>query len=269
MTNADLHIRRETAISMVINTVLSGVFFLAVFGLHGPVPIWGMGHYVFDFGPQAFAVAFMSTLVPGALSRKALRAGRVASRPSALRLPGNLLLRGLILAVPSAMLALAGAAAVAEAGSVYGSGLNALGLSPDTCIVVEARSLIDGLRATLEGARCAALHAVVLETVAPIDLTASRRLKLASEKSGVEIVLIRHGARVTPNAAQVRWRVQGAPLMDPDGRRPPTFEAVVLKSSSGLDGRSCIVEWDHERQCFSQTVSQSVDAVPVVGSLAA
>ncbi len=115
MTNADLHIRRETAISMVINTVLSGVFFLAVFGLHGPVPIWGMGHYVFDFGPQAFAVAFMSTLVPGALSRKALRAGRVASRPSALRLPGNLLLRGLILAVPSAMLALAGAAAVCPA----------------------------------------------------------------------------------------------------------------------------------------------------------
>ena len=180
-----------------------------------------------------------------------------------------LAMQGRAAARPAGLLWVRETAAVAEAGGVYGPGLNALGLSPDTCIVVEARSLIDGLRATLEGARCAALHAVVLETVAPIDLTASRRLKLASEKSGVEIVLIRHGGRVTPNAAQVRWRVQGAPFMDPDGRRPPTFEAVVLKSSSGLDGRSCIVEWDHERQCFSQTVSQSVDAVPVVGSLAA
>lgn len=161
------------------------------------------------------------------------------------------------------------AAAVAEAGDVYGPGLNALGLSPDACIVVEARSLIDGLRAALEGARCAALHAVVLETVAPIDLTASRRLKLAAEKSGVEIVLIRHGGRMLPNAAQIRWRVQGAPLLQPDGSRRPTFEVVVLKSSSGLDGRSCIVEWDHERRCFLQAVSQSVDAVPVVGSLAA
>jgi len=170
---------------------------------------------------------------------------------------------------PTVLLWVREAAAVAEGGDVYGPGLSALGLSPDTCIVMEVRSLIDALRAALEGARCGALHAVVLETVAPIDLTASRRLKLAAEKSGVEIVLIRHGGRTAPNAAQVRWRVQGAPLLDPNGRRRPTFEAVVLKSSSGLDGRSCIVEWDHEQQCFSQTVSVSVDAIPVVGSMAA
>jgi len=161
------------------------------------------------------------------------------------------------------------AAAAAEAGDAYGPGLSALGLSPGTCIVVEARSLVDGLRAALEGARSVALHAVVLETVAPIDLKASRKLKLAAEKSGVEIVLIRHGGGMAPNAVQVRWRVQGALLMQPDGRRRPTFEVVVLKNSSGLDERSCIVEWDHERRCFSQAVPLSVDAVPVVGSLAA
>jgi protein ImuA len=161
------------------------------------------------------------------------------------------------------------AAAVAETGDVYGSGLTALGLSPDHCIVVEARTLADALRAAHEGARCAALHAVILETVAPIDLTASRRLKLAAEKSGVEIVLIRYGGRIAPNAAQIRWRVQGMPQLKPDGTRRPTFEVVVLKSSLGLDGRNCIVEWDHERRCFVQTVSVSVDAIPVVGSLAA
>jgi hypothetical protein len=70
---------------------------------------------VFDFGPQAFAVAFMGTLVPSALSRKALRSGKVGSRPSSLRLPANLLLRGLVLAVPSAAIAVAGSAAVLAA----------------------------------------------------------------------------------------------------------------------------------------------------------
>lgn len=161
------------------------------------------------------------------------------------------------------------AAAVAETGNVYGPGLSALGAFPDRCIVVEARTSVDALRATLEGARCAALHAVILETVVPIDLTSSRRLKLAAEKSGVEIVLIRHGGRIAPNAAQVRWRVQGAHLLDPDGRRRPSFEAVLLKSSAGFEGRSCIVEWDHERRCFAQTLSVSMDAVPAIGSLAA
>jgi len=161
------------------------------------------------------------------------------------------------------------AAAIAETGDAYGPGLAALGLSPERCIVLEARSPVDGLRAALEGARCSALHAVILETVAPIDLTASRRLKLAAEKSGVEIVLIRHGGRVAPNAAQIRWRVQGAPQMKPNGPRRAAFDVFVLKSSSGLDERSCIVEWDHERRCFAQTVSVPLDAVPVVGSLAA
>jgi protein ImuA len=161
------------------------------------------------------------------------------------------------------------AAAVVETGDVYGPGLTALGLSPDNCIVVEARSLVDALRAALEGARCTALSAVILETVAAIDLTASRRLKLAAEKSGVEIVLIRHGGRIAPNAAQIRWRVQGVPQLKQDGPRRAAFDVFVLKSSSGVDERSCIVEWDHERRCFAQTVSVPLDAVPVVGSLAA
>jgi hypothetical protein len=107
MTNADLHIRRETAVSMAINTVLSGVFFLVAFGFVNPVPVWGVGHFVFDFWVQAFAVAFMGTLVPCALSRRALRSGRVASRPSSIRLPANLFLRSVVLALPAAVLSLA------------------------------------------------------------------------------------------------------------------------------------------------------------------
>ena len=161
-------------------------------------------------------------------------------------------------------------AAVAETGAAYGPGLVAFGLSPDCCIVVEARTHVDALRAALEGARCAVLSAIIVETLAPIDLTASRRLKLAAEKSGVAIDLVQLGGRVASNAAQMRWRVQAAPRSAmPGGARRAAFEVIVLKSPSGIDGRNCIVEWDHERRCFVQTVSVSVDAIPVVGSLAA
>jgi protein ImuA len=158
------------------------------------------------------------------------------------------------------------AAAVVEAGAAYGPGMATFGLSPDACVVVEARTPVDALRAALEGARCAALSVVILETVAPIDLTASRRLKLAAEKSGVAIVLVRLRDHAEPNAAQIRWRVLAAPQV-PDRMWRPAFEMVVLKSPSGLDASS-IVEWDHDRQCFVQTLPVPMDAVPVVGSLA-
>ena len=64
------YIRRETLVSMVINGVLSLAFFIAVFGRTSPVALWGMGHWVFDFIPQSFMIALMSTLVPGALTAK-------------------------------------------------------------------------------------------------------------------------------------------------------------------------------------------------------
>jgi hypothetical protein len=112
MTDSASYIRRETGISIVINTVLSLVFFLAVFGTSGAVPVWGMGHYVFDFGPQAFMIALMATLVPGALAGKALRSGKVAAYAGHSRLPRSLWQRALLLAVVSAIAAVAGAAAI-------------------------------------------------------------------------------------------------------------------------------------------------------------
>ncbi|MCX7284452.1 MAG: hypothetical protein NTX28_10485 [Novosphingobium sp.] len=72
------YIRRETAVSIAINVALSAAFFAAVFGLSGLVPVWGMGGYVFDFGPQGFMIGLMATLVPGLLARKALAGGKVA-----------------------------------------------------------------------------------------------------------------------------------------------------------------------------------------------
>lgn len=98
-TDAHAHLRREVATSMAINCGLTLAFFLVVFGRSGPVPVWGLGHYVFDFLPQGFMVAFMGTLVPCLLTRKALRAGKVAplAGPAPLALPHNLPLRAMLL----------------------------------------------------------------------------------------------------------------------------------------------------------------------------
>lgn len=114
------YIRRETGVSVVINTMLTLGFFLAAFGRGGAaVPVWGIGGYVFDFVPQGFMIGLMASLVPGALAGKALRSGRVAAIGSPSALPSGLLVRSLLMAVCSA------GAGVAIAGGV----LFALGLA--------------------------------------------------------------------------------------------------------------------------------------------
>lgn len=66
-------IRREAAISFVVNGVLSLAFFLGVFGT-APRPLGWMApdNLALDFVPQSIAVALMSALVPALIARKRL-----------------------------------------------------------------------------------------------------------------------------------------------------------------------------------------------------
>lgn len=104
------YIRRETAISVVINTVLSVLFYALVFGRQDPVQAWGLGQWVFDFAPQSFMIALMSIAVPGALTAGRLRSGAVMPLDYSTRLPRSLPVRALLVAVASAI---AGTAIVA------------------------------------------------------------------------------------------------------------------------------------------------------------
>ncbi|MEE3852966.1 hypothetical protein VZC37_21695 [Gordonia sp. LSe1-13] len=106
------YFRRETAISIAINTAMSFLFFLLVFGFGEPMQVWGLGNYVFDFVPQGFAIALMATLVPGAKISKALREGRLARGTGRSRLPARLWQRALVLALVSAFVGTALAAVV-------------------------------------------------------------------------------------------------------------------------------------------------------------
>lgn len=113
--DAAQYVRRETVTSVIVSSVLTVLPFFVVFGSIDPVPTWGAGGWVFDFVPQGFMIALMSTLVPGLLVRQRIRAGAMATLPGETRLPRNLLARALVLAVAAAVLGTALAGAIAFA----------------------------------------------------------------------------------------------------------------------------------------------------------
>lgn len=95
----------ETLVSVVINAAISALFVVLAFGGRSEVDLWGSGNLAMDMIPQTFAVAFFSALVPTALTRKRLRSGKVAPAENAsTRLPRNLWLRSLLLAVAATVL---------------------------------------------------------------------------------------------------------------------------------------------------------------------
>lgn len=135
-----------------------------------------------------------------------------------------------------------------------------LGTMPDAMML---------LRTAVDALRCAALGAVVVEgwgAMRELDLTASRRLALAAEKSGVPLFLLRIGAQPVPSAAQTRWQVDSAPSQALPGNAPgrPTFDIALLRQRSGPCGLSWRVEWDRDRYKFHEpALSGAVVSVPV------
>lgn len=117
------YIRRETLISMVINSVLTLLFFLLLFGGMAHVPLWGMGHWAFDFIPQSLMIALMSTLVPGLLTRRAVASGRIIANGPSSRLPANAFARAVLVAsaVTVAVVALVVVAHLAATASGQGT----------------------------------------------------------------------------------------------------------------------------------------------------
>lgn len=100
------YILAETAISVVINMVLSGLFCWVVFHGRTTVVAAGPSGYLIDTVPQTLMITLMSMLVPGLLTRQRIRTGRIAPLPTPPRaLPRRLLLRSALVAVASAALA--------------------------------------------------------------------------------------------------------------------------------------------------------------------
>jgi protein ImuA len=140
--------------------------------------------------------------------------------------------------------------AAASRSVLHGPGLAAFGLDTDALVIVRCASWRDMLWAMEEGLREPALAAVIGEPDRAVSLTASRRLQLAAEASGVTGLILRQGGEtgvLAPSAVFSRWRAESAPMAD--SADPPshaarwTLELMRCRGGFAGAGRRWTVEW--------------------------
>ena len=136
--------------------------------------------------------------------------------------------------------------AILESGRVHPPGLPSSNL-----IHVEARDARAALWAMEEGLRCPALSAVIGELwgdPAALDFTATRRLAVASERSGVAAFLIRLGGHANLSGARMRWRIASLPslanALDPRAPGKPVWDAELFRARGSPPGRWSIARED-------------------------
>lgn len=142
-----------------------------------------------------------------------------------------------------------------EDGAPYAVGLTELGLDPGRMILVRARDGLAALQAGLEGARCGAIGAVLIELrgeMKAVDTVALRRLSLAARSAGTLVLLLRVAARPQPSPAQTRWQIRAAPSRALAANAPgkPAFELILLRARNGEEGVRHHLEWDRDTRSF-------------------
>lgn len=147
--------------------------------------------------------------------------------------------------------------AMRQGGVLQAQGWAELGGTPDMALIGHVPKGTDLLRAAVDALRCSAVSVVVAEswgTLRELDLTASRRLTLAAERSGVPLLLLRLDAAPVPSAAQTRWLIAAAPSQPLPGNAPgaPAFDITLLRQKSGPCGMSWQLEWDRDRRIFRE-----------------
>ncbi|HEY4070282.1 MAG TPA: hypothetical protein VGM04_01840 [Sphingomicrobium sp.] len=129
--------------------------------------------------------------------------------------------------------------AILESGRIHPPGLSSQDL-----IHVETRDARDALWAMEEGVRCFGLSAVIGEIWGDpkaLDFTATRRLAVASERSGTPCWLVRLGGHANLSGARMRWRIASAPSrandLDPCAPGLPAWDAELFRARSMPPGR--------------------------------
>jgi protein ImuA len=113
---------------------------------------------------------------------------------------------------------------VLERTDLFAPALAGAGLPASRVIFVEAGRHV--LAAVEDGLREPGLAGVVGETSRPVGLTASRRLQVTAETSGVPVFLLRRSRSFDdprlsePNAAATRWRLAALPSAPPVPHAP-------------------------------------------------
>ncbi len=142
-------------------------------------------------------------------------------------------------------------------GRFHAAGFAELGGDPDALLLAIAPDPRALLQSAADAAACAGLGAVIVECwgkFPALDLTASRRLVLAAEQSGVTVILLRIDASPVASAADTRWAVQAAPsvALEADAPGPALFDIELLRRRAGPSGMRWRVEWDRDRCIFRE-----------------
>jgi protein ImuA len=153
--------------------------------------------------------------------------------------------------------------AILEAGRLHPPGLASQDL-----IHVEARDARDALWAMEEGLRCPGLGAVIGELwgdPASLDFTATRRLAVAAERSGVPCWLVRLGGSANLSGARMRWRIAGLPSLphpfDFKAPGPPAWDAELFRARGFAPGRWSLA---HEADRFHRLAAPGHRALAAI-----
>jgi protein ImuA len=141
---------------------------------------------------------------------------------------------------------------------LHAPGLMALGLDPARVLLGIAADPLMLLRAASEIVRCDEVAVAVIElwrSPRTLDLTASRRLAVAAEGSGVTALMLRIDAAPAPSAAHTRWRVAAASSRPLEANAPgaPAFNLELIRQRGGAEGLRWRLEWDRDAHLFRDT----------------
>lgn len=151
-------------------------------------------------------------------------------------------------------------------GLLHGPGVAELGADPARFLFVTVPDETMLLKAAADVVRSpAAGTAVIAPSSRPrrLDLTATRRLMLFAERSGVTVLLLRGTGEEAPSAAATRWRIAAAPStpLEADAPGAPAFFVDLVKRRGGAPLPGWRLEWDRDAVGFS--------GAPLSGDLAA
>lgn len=128
---------------------------------------------------------------------------------------------------------------------------------------------IDVLWAVDEGVRSNAVHLIVAE-VEDADFSVTRRLKLASERYGVPVILLMPHTRTCASACETRWRVSALPsalnMYDPRAPGAPRWRAVLERCRSAPHRAGETFDLEYDDETLSLRVASQLAAGPVAAS---
>jgi protein ImuA len=147
-------------------------------------------------------------------------------------------------------------ARIRREGVPYGPGLAELGVAPDQVLIATVPDELAALKAAGDTLRCPGLAAALIDMgpARRLDLTASRRLALASAQSGVTAFVLRDRSSVIASAAASRWQVAAAPSVPLPGQAPGpvTLALALVRHRGGVPPFNIVVEWTHDDRSFRE-----------------